>query len=128
MLWILNTGTHNHVHTLNLNYKPRYAINLTRHQGELLGRTMHLSIMSNLSLFNLCLDLCCYLCVCRFVCQQLSESKELCTRLQDLEKELSSQLNSVEEGKQLLQEQYTDAQAKISALSQVCVCVCDVVV
>ena len=53
--------------------------------------------------------------------QQLSESKELCTRLQDLEKELSIQLNSLEEGKQLLREQCTDAQAKISALSQVCV-------
>ncbi|XP_041799953.1 coiled-coil domain containing 88A isoform X2 [Chelmon rostratus] len=54
----------------------------------------------------------------RCVCQQLSESKELCTRLQDLEKELSSQLTSMEKGKQQLQEQYADAQAKISSLSQ----------
>lgn len=54
----------------------------------------------------------------RSVCQQLSESKELCTRLQDLEKELSSRLISMEEGKQQLQEQYADAQAKISSLSQ----------
>ncbi|XP_030253023.1 coiled-coil domain containing 88A [Sparus aurata] len=54
----------------------------------------------------------------RCVCQQLSESKELCTRLQDLEKELSGQLTSMEEGKQQLQEQYADAQAKISSLSQ----------
>ncbi|XP_008292576.1 coiled-coil domain containing 88A [Stegastes partitus] len=54
----------------------------------------------------------------RRVCQQLSESKELCTRLQDLEKELSTQLSSVEEGKQQLQEQYVEVQAKISSLSQ----------
>ncbi|XP_042348731.1 coiled-coil domain containing 88A [Plectropomus leopardus] len=54
----------------------------------------------------------------RRVGQQLSESKELCTRLQDLEKELSTRLTNVEEGKQQLQEQYADAQAKISSLSQ----------
>ncbi|XP_056239475.1 coiled-coil domain containing 88A [Seriola aureovittata] len=54
----------------------------------------------------------------RRVCQQLSESKELCTRLQDLEKDLSTRLTSMEEGKQQLQEQYADAQAKISSLSQ----------
>ncbi|KAK5864702.1 hypothetical protein PBY51_015923 [Eleginops maclovinus] len=54
----------------------------------------------------------------RRVCQQLSESKELCTRLQDLEKELSTRLSSMEESKQQLQEQYADAQAKISSLSQ----------
>lgn len=54
----------------------------------------------------------------RLVCQQLSEYKELCIGLQDLEKELRSQLDSMEEAKQLLQEQHTDAQAKISALSQ----------
>ncbi|KAM3613360.1 uncharacterized protein V6R79_024728 [Siganus canaliculatus] len=54
----------------------------------------------------------------RCVSQQLLESKELCTRLQDLEKELSSQLTSMEEGKRQLQEQHTDAQAKISSLSQ----------
>nr|XP_046262010.1 coiled-coil domain containing 88A [Scatophagus argus] len=54
----------------------------------------------------------------RNVCQQLSQSKELCTQLQDLEKELSSQLTSMEEGKQQLQEQYADTQAKISTLSQ----------
>lgn len=59
--------------------------------------------------------------MCRHVCQQLSESKELYTRLQDLEKELCSQLESTEEEKQLLREQHTDARAKISALSQVCV-------
>ncbi|XP_039976668.1 coiled-coil domain containing 88A isoform X3 [Xiphias gladius] len=54
----------------------------------------------------------------RSVCQQLSESKELCTRLQDLEKDLSTRLSSMEEGKQQLQEQYADAQAKISSLTQ----------
>ncbi|XP_054453623.1 LOW QUALITY PROTEIN: coiled-coil domain containing 88A [Anoplopoma fimbria] len=54
----------------------------------------------------------------RSVCQQLSESKELCTRLQDLEKEFSTRLSSMEEGKQQLQEQYADAQAKINSLSQ----------
>ncbi|KAM7417535.1 hypothetical protein PAMA_017260 [Pampus argenteus] len=54
----------------------------------------------------------------RCVCQQLSESKELCTGLQDLEKELSTRLTSMEEGKQQLQEQYADAQAKISSLTQ----------
>ncbi|KAM8907853.1 coiled-coil domain containing 88A isoform 2-T3 [Spinachia spinachia] len=54
----------------------------------------------------------------RRVRQQLSESKELCTRLQDLEKQFSTQLTSMEEGKQQLQEQYADAQAKINTLSQ----------
>ncbi|XP_027138958.1 coiled-coil domain containing 88A [Larimichthys crocea] len=54
----------------------------------------------------------------RRVGQQLSESKELCARLQDLEKELRSQLTSMEEGKQQLQELSADAQAKISSLSQ----------
>ncbi|KAM9849461.1 coiled-coil domain containing 88A isoform 2-T2 [Aulostomus maculatus] len=54
----------------------------------------------------------------RRVCQQLAESKELCTRLQDLEKELSTRLTSAEEGKQQLQEECTDTQAKISLLSQ----------
>ncbi|XP_034399930.1 girdin isoform X2 [Cyclopterus lumpus] len=54
----------------------------------------------------------------RCVCQQLSESKELCTDLQDLEKEFSTRLTSMEEGKQQLQEQYADAQAKINSLSQ----------
>uniref|UniRef100_G3PXK5 Coiled-coil domain containing 88B n=1 Tax=Gasterosteus aculeatus aculeatus TaxID=481459 RepID=G3PXK5_GASAC len=54
----------------------------------------------------------------RRVHQQLSESKELCTRLQDLEKEFSTRLTSMEEGKQQLQEQYADAQAKINSLSQ----------
>ncbi|XP_018515745.1 coiled-coil domain containing 88A [Lates calcarifer] len=54
----------------------------------------------------------------RRVCQQLSESKELCARLQDLEKDLSTRLSSMEEGKQQLQEQYADTQAKISSLSQ----------
>ncbi|XP_062249558.1 coiled-coil domain containing 88A [Platichthys flesus] len=54
----------------------------------------------------------------RRVLQQLSESMELCTRLQDLEKDLSTRLTSTEEDKQQLQEQYTDAQAKISSLSQ----------
>ncbi|XP_071313624.1 coiled-coil domain containing 88A isoform X2 [Trachinotus anak] len=54
----------------------------------------------------------------RRVCQQLSESKELCTQLQDLEKDLSTRLTSMEEGKQQLQEQCVDAQAKISSLSQ----------
>ncbi|KAM4554724.1 coiled-coil domain containing 88A [Odontesthes bonariensis] len=54
----------------------------------------------------------------RRVCQQLSESNELCTRLQDLEDKLTTQLSSMEEGKQQLQEQYAEAQAKISSLSQ----------
>ncbi|KAM6924166.1 coiled-coil domain containing 88A [Xenentodon cancila] len=54
----------------------------------------------------------------RRVCQQLSESKELCTCLQDLEKELSTRLSSMEEGKQQLQEQHAETQAKISSLSQ----------
>ncbi|XP_061581562.1 coiled-coil domain containing 88A [Cololabis saira] len=54
----------------------------------------------------------------RRVCQQLSESKELCTRLQDLEKELSTRLSSMKEGKQQLQEQHAETQAKISSLSQ----------
>ncbi|XP_037531730.1 coiled-coil domain containing 88A [Nematolebias whitei] len=54
----------------------------------------------------------------RRVCQQFSESKELCTRLQDLEKQLSTRLNSMEEVKQQLQEQYAEAQANIGSLSQ----------
>lgn len=64
--------------------------------------------------------MCARVCACRLVCQQLSEHKELCIGLQDLEKELRGQLGSVEEEKQLLQEQLADAEAKISALSQVC--------
>lgn len=56
----------------------------------------------------------------RLVCQQLSEHKELCLGLQDLEKELRSQLSSMEKEKQQLQERHADAEAKISALSQVC--------
>lgn len=63
-------------------------------------------------------------CVFRVVCQQLSESMELCARLQDLEKELRGKLKSTEEGRQLLQEQCTDARASINALSQVCVSAC----
>ncbi|XP_065814898.1 coiled-coil domain containing 88A [Labrus bergylta] len=54
----------------------------------------------------------------RHVCQQLSESKELCTRLQDLEKELGTRLSCMEEGQQHIQEQYSDAQAKMTSLSQ----------
>ncbi|XP_015240134.1 PREDICTED: girdin-like [Cyprinodon variegatus] len=54
----------------------------------------------------------------RRVCQQLTESKELCTQLQDMEKKLSSRLNGMEEVKLQLQEQYAEAQAKISSLSQ----------
>uniref|UniRef100_A0A3P9I8P9 Coiled-coil domain containing 88B n=1 Tax=Oryzias latipes TaxID=8090 RepID=A0A3P9I8P9_ORYLA len=54
----------------------------------------------------------------RRVCKQLSETKELCTRLQDREKELSTRLSSMEEGKQQLQEHYAEAQAKMSSLSQ----------
>ncbi|KAM7000797.1 coiled-coil domain containing 88A [Tautogolabrus adspersus] len=54
----------------------------------------------------------------RNVCQQLSESKELCTRLQDLEKELGTRLRSMEEGQQHMQEQYADAQAKMTSLTQ----------
>ncbi|XP_072293768.1 coiled-coil domain containing 88A isoform X2 [Eucyclogobius newberryi] len=52
------------------------------------------------------------------VCGQLSESQELCTRLQDSEKELSVRLSSSEAEKQQLQEQYAQAQAQISTLSQ----------
>ncbi|XP_071385283.1 coiled-coil domain containing 88A [Centroberyx affinis] len=54
----------------------------------------------------------------RRVCQQLSQSQELCSRLQDLEKELGNRLAGLEEDKRQLKEQYTDAQAKISSLSQ----------
>ncbi|MEQ2213570.1 hypothetical protein XENOCAPTIV_017104, partial [Xenoophorus captivus] len=54
----------------------------------------------------------------RRVCQQLTESKELCARQQDLEKKLSFQLSSMEEVKLQLQEQHAEAQAKISSLSQ----------
>ncbi|KAM9376397.1 coiled-coil domain containing 88A [Pholidichthys leucotaenia] len=54
----------------------------------------------------------------RRVCQQLSDSKELCSQLQDLEKELSTRLSSMEEGKQQLQEQYAEVQSKISSVSQ----------
>ena len=52
--------------------------------------------------------------------QQLSESMELCARLQDLEKELRGKLKSMEEGRQLLEEKCTDAHASIDSLSQVC--------
>lgn len=54
----------------------------------------------------------------RRVCQQLTESKELSARLQDLEKKLGSRLSSMEEEKQQLLEQYAESQAKIGALSQ----------
>ncbi|KAF7657965.1 hypothetical protein LDENG_00019530 [Lucifuga dentata] len=54
----------------------------------------------------------------RCVCQQLSQSKELCTQLQDLEKELCARLASLEDSKQQLQEQYANTQAEISSLSQ----------
>ncbi|XP_068596611.1 coiled-coil domain containing 88A [Brachionichthys hirsutus] len=50
--------------------------------------------------------------------QQLSESKELCARLQDLEKQISSQLAGMEESKQQLQEQCADSQAEMNSLSQ----------
>ncbi|XP_076015657.1 coiled-coil domain containing 88A isoform X2 [Genypterus blacodes] len=54
----------------------------------------------------------------RQVCQQLSQSKELCTQLQDLEKELGAQLAGLEDSKQQLQEQYAKAQGEISSLTQ----------
>ncbi|CAG5990265.1 unnamed protein product [Menidia menidia] len=54
----------------------------------------------------------------RRVCQQLSESNELCAQLQDLQDKLTTQLSSMEEGKQQLQEQCAEAQAKIGSLSQ----------
>ncbi|XP_041846411.1 coiled-coil domain containing 88A [Melanotaenia boesemani] len=54
----------------------------------------------------------------RRVCQQLSESKDLCTQLQHLEKNLSTRLSFMEESKQQLQDQYAEAKAKISSLSQ----------
>ncbi|XP_061541528.1 coiled-coil domain containing 88A isoform X2 [Phycodurus eques] len=54
----------------------------------------------------------------RCVCQQLSESKELCARLEDLERERGTRLSSLKESKQLLQAKYTDAQAKIRSLLQ----------
>lgn len=74
---------------------------------------------------SVCCPWCVCVCVYRRVCQQLSESRELCTQLQDLEKDLSTRLTSMEEGKQQLQQQYSDAQAKISSLSQVCMSVCE---
>ncbi|KAJ0002890.1 hypothetical protein NQD34_008039 [Periophthalmus magnuspinnatus] len=52
------------------------------------------------------------------VCRQLSESQELCTRLQDSEKELGFGLSRSEAERQQLQEQYAQAQAQISTLSQ----------
>ncbi|XP_077465760.1 coiled-coil domain containing 88A isoform X2 [Stigmatopora argus] len=54
----------------------------------------------------------------RSVCQQLSESKELCVGLRETERDLDTRLNSLEENKRHLEERYTDAQAKIQALSQ----------
>ncbi|XP_077588783.1 coiled-coil domain containing 88A [Stigmatopora nigra] len=54
----------------------------------------------------------------RGICQQLSESKELCVRLRETERDLDTRLNSLEDDKLHLEERYTDAQAKIQALSQ----------
>ncbi|XP_067104446.1 coiled-coil domain containing 88A isoform X1 [Osmerus mordax] len=52
----------------------------------------------------------------RRVCQELSQSKEICTQLQDLEKELGSRLNSLEKDNMQLKEQNTEAQAKMNTL------------
>ncbi|KAM8848959.1 coiled-coil domain containing 88A isoform 1-T1 [Synchiropus picturatus] len=54
----------------------------------------------------------------RCVNQQLSESKGLCRRLQDLQKELSTQIASVEESKQQLEQQLADVRVEMAALSQ----------
>ncbi|XP_061786433.1 coiled-coil domain containing 88A isoform X1 [Nerophis lumbriciformis] len=54
----------------------------------------------------------------RCVCQQLSESKELCAGLQDLERELGTRLGGLEASHQQVQEQYADAQARIRSLMQ----------
>ncbi|XP_054648498.1 coiled-coil domain containing 88A isoform X2 [Dunckerocampus dactyliophorus] len=54
----------------------------------------------------------------RCVCQQLSESKELCARLQGLKSELCTRLGSLEDSQQQLQEQNAHAQAKIRSLMQ----------
>ncbi|XP_046876479.1 coiled-coil domain containing 88A isoform X2 [Hypomesus transpacificus] len=54
----------------------------------------------------------------RRVCQELSQSKEICTQLQDLEKELGSRLNSLEKDNMELKEQNTEAQAKMNTLTE----------
>ncbi|XP_056140791.1 coiled-coil domain containing 88A isoform X1 [Lampris incognitus] len=54
----------------------------------------------------------------RRVCQELSQSKQLCTQLQDLERELGAQLETLEEDNQRLREECADAQAKICSLTQ----------
>ncbi|KAM9795033.1 coiled-coil domain containing 88A [Neosynchiropus ocellatus] len=54
----------------------------------------------------------------RCVNQQLSESKGLCSRLQDLQKELSTQIAGMEESKQQLEQQLADAQAEMNTLSE----------
>ncbi|XP_077388443.1 coiled-coil domain containing 88A isoform X2 [Festucalex cinctus] len=54
----------------------------------------------------------------RCLCQELSESKEFCTRLQEVERDLDTRLSSLEESKQQLQEQFTNAQAEIRSLLQ----------
>ena len=58
------------------------------------------------------------------MCQELSQSKEICTQLQDLEKELGSRLNSLEKDNMELKEQNTEAQAKMNTLTEVGVCLC----
>uniref|UniRef100_A0A4W5NK62 Coiled-coil domain containing 88B n=1 Tax=Hucho hucho TaxID=62062 RepID=A0A4W5NK62_9TELE len=60
----------------------------------------------------------------RHVCQELSQSKDLCAQLQDLEKELGTRLQGLEKESQELKELNTEAQDKIRSLTQVCVCVC----
>ncbi|XP_061756165.1 coiled-coil domain containing 88A isoform X2 [Nerophis ophidion] len=54
----------------------------------------------------------------RCVCQQLSESKELCAGLQDLERELGTRLGDLEASHERVQGQYAGAQARISSLMQ----------
>ncbi|XP_045580093.1 protein Daple isoform X3 [Salmo salar] len=54
----------------------------------------------------------------RHVCQELSQSKELCAQLQDLEKELGTRLQGLENESQELKELNTEAQNKIRSLTQ----------
>ncbi|KAM9414073.1 uncharacterized protein ACWYII_025596 isoform 3-T5 [Salvelinus alpinus] len=54
----------------------------------------------------------------RHVCQELSQSKELCAQLHDLEKELGTRLQGLEKESQERKELNTEAQNKIRSLTQ----------
>ncbi|KAM6953338.1 LOW QUALITY PROTEIN: coiled-coil domain containing 88A [Aplochiton taeniatus] len=54
----------------------------------------------------------------RNVSQELSQSRELCAQLQDLEKELGIRLEGLEKHNQELKEQNTDSQTKIPSLTK----------